>query len=308
MKWIIDTDPVIDDAAALIASLKLGILDVVGITAVHGNVDLDLTVRNALKLVELLDSPVPVYRGCERALLEIARRSPEYHGDDGFGNTHLSAPARTPESSHAVDFIIDTAHHLKGGLSILTLGPLTNLAVALAKDRSIAREIAAIVMMGGTSRARGNTSAVAEFNVFADPEAAQLVFQSGIPVKMVPWETCMDAMLGPEVVAAARESKNPAGRAFSKAAEMVVSRIKARVGTEGLLLCDLVAAALAMDDSVAVERRVARIDVETGGTYSRGLTVIDERPESAGRATVEVCLSCDKSKVQDMFLTALKSN
>jgi inosine-uridine nucleoside N-ribohydrolase len=201
-----------------------------------------------------------------------------------------------------------TAHKMKGGLSILTLGPLTNLAVALAKERSIGKEIAGIVMMGGTSRARGNTTPLAEFNVFADPEAAQMVFASGIPVTMVPWEACLDAILGPEVVLAARQSKSPVGQAFAKAADFVVKRIKARTGLDGLLLCDLIAACVAMDPAVAVDKQRVYVEVETGGRLSRGLTVVNERPEPGVQPNVEMCLACDVSKVTEMFLTALKSD
>lgn len=308
MKWIIDTDPGIDDAAALIASLRLGVLDVAGITAVHGNVGLDMTVTNALRLVELMDSPVPVFRGAEQALLEPPRRASEFHGKDGFGDVGMKAPVRKAESIHAVDFIIESAHNLKGGLSILTLGPLTNLAIALCKDRTIAKEVAGIVMMGGTSRARGNTTSLAEFNVFADPEAAQVVLTSGIPVTMVPWETCLDAMLGPEAVLAARKSTTPVGQAFSRAADLVVSRIKSRLGVEGLLLCDLIAACVAMDPAVAVDKQSVSVEVETGGRLSRGLTVIEERPGAGAQGCVELCLKCDSEKVRDMFLTALRSD
>lgn len=308
MRWIIDTDPGIDDAAAIITSLNLGIMDVAGITTVHGNVGLDLTTTNALRLVELTDRPVPVFRGTEQALLEPPRRASEFHGSDGFGDTGLPAPRRKAESVHAVDFIIDAAHDLKGGLSILTLGPLTNLATALVKDRKVAGEIAEVVMMGGTSRARGNTTPLAEFNVFADPEAAQVVLTSGIPVRMVPWETCLDAMLGTDTVVAARQAKSAAAQAFAKAADLVVSRIKARLGVEGLLLCDLVAACVAMDPAVAVDKQAVAVEVETGGRLSRGLTVVDERPRQGNHGCVELCLRCDSGKVRDMFLSALQKD
>lgn len=305
MKWIIDTDPGIDDAAAIIASLNLGILDVIGITSVHGNVELDFTTRNALRLVELMGSPVPVFRGTEQGIVEPPRRAALFHGKDGFGDVGLPDPEREAETTHAVDFMVNSAHTWKGQLSVLTLGPLTNLAVAIAKERAIAQKISRVVMMGGTSRARGNTTPLAEFNVYADPEAAQAVLLSGIPVTVIPWETCVDAVLGPQVVSRVRESCTPVGQAFSKAADLVIMRLRERLGVEGLLLCDLVAACVAMDPSCVVERQWVRMEVETGGRMSRGLTVVDERLEGGLAANVELCTKCDAKRVGSMFIDAL---
>ncbi|QUL98803.1 MAG: nucleoside hydrolase [Candidatus Fermentithermobacillus carboniphilus] len=308
MKWVIDTDPGIDDAAAIIAAINLKIMDVVGITTVHGNVGLEHTTRNALKLVELLDSDVPVYRGASAPLLKAPENASQFHGEDGFGNTFLPEPKRNVEKTHAVDFLIQAAHRWDGDLSLLTLGPLTNVALAMAEDRSVQHKIRQIVMMGGTSKARGNTTPLAEFNIYADPEAAAIVFSSGVPIVMVPWETCLDAMLGPDVVAKVRESTSKAGVAFSKAMDLVVSRLHKVLGVEGLLLCDLVAACVAMEPSVVKEKVAARVVVETGGRYSKGLTVVDERMLDGVSPNTTVCLSCDKDRVGEMFLDALGVN
>lgn len=305
MKWIVDTDPGIDDAAALIAAVGLGRLDIIGITTVGGNVPLHYTTRNALILMELMERDIPVYRGAEQALVEPPRSASEFHGKDGFGDIGMPSPKRAAESLHAVDFIVESSGRHAGDLSILTLGPLTNVALALAKDRSVGSAVKEIVMMGGTSRARGNSSAVAEFNIFADPEAAEAVFSSGIHVTMVPWETCVDAMLGPGVLEGVRRSPTKAGQAFAKAAELTARRLKERLGQEGLILSDLIAACVAIDPSVATSTQVARVQVETGGKYCRGLTVIDERLIS-GNANATVCLKCDREKVASMFLEALK--
>jgi len=306
MKWIIDTDPGIDDASAIITAVNLNILDIIGITTVHGNVALEYTTQNALRLLELMDSDIPVYKGTSRPMLQPPEFASEFHGKDGFGNTNMPAPLKKPEKMHAVDFIIEAARKWKNDVSILTLGPLTNLALSIAKDRTIQDQITEIVIMGGTSKARGNTTPLAEFNIYADPEAAAIVFSSRIPIVMVPWETCLDAILGPEIVEKVRGSSTKVGKAFSKAMELVVSRIKNVLGLEGLLLCDLVAACVAMDRSVIKEKVTARIQVETCGRYSRGLTVIDEKMLDKSSPTAILCLSCDKEKVGSMLLKALK--
>ncbi len=305
MKWIIDTDPGIDDASAIITAINSKALDMLGISSVHGNVGLNHTTKNALRLVELLGVEVPVYPGASRPIVQKLEHAAEFHGEDGFGNTFMPDPHTAPESMHAVDFIIESAKNHE--LSLLTLGPLTNVALAIAKERALEKQIRQIVMMAGTSRARGNTSPVAEFNIFADPEAAAVVFDSGIPVTMVPWETCLDSMLGPESVAQVRKSSTKAGKAFAQAMELTVERIKGALGLEGLLLCDLLAACVAIDPTVMTEQVCAKVTVETGGRFSRGLTVIDERMAGGSKPNALICLACDRKKIETMFLDAINT-
>ena len=305
MKWIIDTDPGIDDASAIITAVNSGALDILGITTVHGNVGLNHTTRNALKLVELMGADVPVYQGASRPILQKREHAAEYHGEDGFGNTSLAEPETKPPAQHAVDFIIEAAN--KHELSLLTLGPLTNVALAIAMDRGLEKQIKQIVMMAGTSRARGNTSPLAEFNIFADPEAAAVVFESGIPIIMVPWETCLDTVFGPETIAQIRNSSTQVGKAFAQAMEYSVERTTAYLGTEVLLLCDLLAACAAIDPSVITEQVEARVTVETGGRFSRGLTVIDERMDDGSKPNASIALACDRAKIAKMFLDAINA-
>jgi len=305
VKWIIDTDPGIDDAAAIITAINSKALDILGISCVHGNVGLDHTTRNAINLVELLGEEIPVYSGASRPVLQKLEHAAEFHGEDGFGNTFMPKPETKPQSEHAVDFIIESAKNHE--LSLLTLGPLTNVALAIAKERNLEKQIKQIVMMAGTSRARGNTSPLAEFNIFADPEAAAVVFDSGIPIIMVPWETCVDNVLGPEVVAEVRKSQTVTGKVFGKAMEFTVNRIKAALGLEGLLLCDLLAVCVAIDPEVVTEKVSAKVTVETGGRFSRGLTVIDERMADGSEPNASICLACDKKKIESMFLDAINT-
>jgi purine nucleosidase len=305
VKWIIDTDPGIDDASAIITAVNSGALDIIGITTVHGNVGLNHTTRNALRLVELMGADVPVYQGASRPILQQREHAAEYHGEDGFGNTFLPEPGLSPADGHAVDFIIESARNHE--VALLTLGPLTNVALAIAKERDLECQIKRIVMMAGTSRARGNTSPVAEFNIFADPEAAAVVFNSGIPITMVPWETCLDAVFGSETIAQIRNSSTQVGRAFAQAMQYSVERTTAYLGTEVLLLCDLLAACAAIDPAVIAEQVQAKVTVETGGQFSRGLTVIDERMDDGSKPNASVALACDRSKIANMFLDALNA-
>lgn len=304
MKWIIDTDPGIDDAAAIITAIRAG-LDVIGITAVFGNSPLHHTLRNSLRLVELLDVHVPVYRGAEQALLEPPHHAPEVHGEDGFGNTSLPDPERRPAEGHAVDFLLESARGHPGQLSILALGPLTNLALAIAQDRSFCRSVHHIVLMGGTSDARGNTTVVAEFNVHADPEAAAIVFASGIPITMVPWETTLKAILIPEMEEVMQCSGRPLARTFYQASRVLARLVRERIGLDGLILCDLVAAAVALDPGIMTEKAQAHVAVETCGTIARGLTAIDYTGLSGRPPNATVCLGVDARRVGELFLQAL---
>ncbi|MEW6523820.1 MAG: nucleoside hydrolase [Bacillota bacterium] len=304
-RWIIDTDPGVDDAAAIIAAVRTGQMDIAGITTVHGNSPLEHTTGNALKLVELLGVDIPVYRGSERALLEPPRYAPEVHGKDGFGDLGLPRPARAAEKEHAVDFLLDQARRHPGQLSVLALGPLTNLAVALAKDRSLASQLAGIVLMGGTSAAQGNTTMAAEFNVCADPEAARMVFESGIPITMVPWETTLRCVLTGGPLERLRDADVPLAGVFWRASRIVARLIEKNLGIEGLVLCDLVAAAVIIEPAVVLRAMETFVAVETGGTVARGLTALDW-PGRSGRApNARVILEVDGERICGLFIEAI---
>lgn len=303
MKWIIDCDPGLDDAAAIAAMVRGG-ADIIGITAVHGNAPLHHTSRNARRVLDLLGADIPVYAGADQALLEPPRRAPEVHGEDGFGNSNLPEPSRPLAPGHAVDFIIDSAGRFPGGLSLLAVGPLTNVALAIARDRSIVGKISRIICMGGTSDARGNATVVSEFNIHADPEAAAIVLESGIPVTLVPWETCFKCVLGPEEISRLERSDKPAAQTFRRAIDNLVKFVEARLGIPGVVLCDLVAAVVALDEAAMTESAPAHITVETGGRIARGLTAVDYNGLSGKAPTVTVCLGVDRVRVAERFVSS----
>ncbi|HHY34373.1 MAG TPA: nucleoside hydrolase [Firmicutes bacterium] len=306
MKWIIDTDPGIDDAAAIITFLAYRGEDVLGITTVHGNVGIEHTTRNALRLVELMGTDIPVCKGLTQPLLQPPATATAFHGSDGFGDVHLPDPTRTVAPGHAVDFIIDQVHRHAGDICLLTLGPLSNIGVAIAKDRSIAKEIREIHMMAGTCWGRGNTTAASEFNIYTDPEAAAIVFASGIPITVVPWETCVDTMFGSDVIDEIRKTETPVGRLFGRAMEFAVKKTLASTGSEGVILCDLLAACAAIDPNVVLESERVLMRVETGGVYSRGFTVVDGRLSRGIRPNAVLCTKCDRPRIASMLLAALR--
>ncbi|SFI34230.1 nucleoside hydrolase [Aerobium aerolatum] len=181
-KVLIDCDPGHDDATAILYAARH--LDLVGISTVYGNQSVDKTTRNALSLTTLLGLDVPVARGCEQPLNRVFSHGGDVHGETGIDGAELPAPVSEPVDMHAVDFIIEMASKHRGELVLCPIGPFTNVAMALRKEPRLKQWLRAISVMGGTTQI-GNTTPVAEFNVWSDPEAAVVVFGSGLPLWMV---------------------------------------------------------------------------------------------------------------------------
>src|SRR5437773_2290176 len=186
--FLIDTDTASDDAVAIIMALRAPDVRVVAITTVAGNVNVAQSTRNALYTVELCGADVPVFTGAEKPLLRRYENATWFHGRDGLGDHGYPPPKRAPGRMHAVDAIIE-AVEANPGLIIVTLAPLTNIALALAKKPDIAAKVGRCVVMGGAPCCEGNVTPAAEYNMWVDPEAARGVFRSGLPTEMVGWQT-----------------------------------------------------------------------------------------------------------------------
>lgn len=190
-KIIIDTDTGSDDAAALLLAASRKDISVLGVTTVAGNVPLDKATANALMTLEVCGAPWKVYPGCDRPLLHPLETADGVHGADGMGDVGLIHPARTPEALHAVEFILDMARAYPGELEIVALGPATNLALAILRDREAMAGVKHIWSMGTAGYGPGNTTPVAEFNVFVDAEAYAILLESGIPLTVAGFDLCV---------------------------------------------------------------------------------------------------------------------
>src|SRR4029077_17538480 len=179
---IIDTDPGIDDAVAILLALASPELEILGIVAVAGNVPLATTAKNARSIVEVAGRPeLPVYAGCPRPLVGKPLAAERSHGSSGLGDLVLPAPAQPPRAEHGVFYLVDRLRRAAPkSITLCALGPLTNIAMALVAAPDIAAGVAELVLMGGATRGQGNVTAVAEFNIHADPHAASVVFDSGL--------------------------------------------------------------------------------------------------------------------------------
>ena len=284
---LIDCDPGIDDAIAILMALAAPGLEVVGITAVGGNVGVDTTTRNALALAALAAAGggrrVPVARGADLALFAEKRRAESVHGADGLGGVRLPQPARPMEKTPAWDFIRDAALLSKGSLEIVAIGPLTNIAMMLAAYPAVARSIQAIHIMGG-SAGLGNATPAAEFNIYADPHAAAAVFQSGIPITMCGLDVTSRACLSP---AGLEALKATGGRVLTPCCAMLDHYLEAYrgFGHDALALHDPLVVAHLIDPGL-VTFRPYHVEVETDGRYTTGKTVVDlhnvsKRPPNA---------------------------
>jgi purine nucleosidase len=275
-RLLIDTDTASDDAVALVMALEHPGIQVQAITVVAGNVPLDQAVQNALYTVELCDSAVPVYAGAAAPLERPLETAQFVHGEDGMGDIGLQLEGRLPAGEDAVDTIIEVVTDYPGEITLVTLGPLTNLATALTRDPHLWSRVGECVIMGGTGGGPGNVTADAEFNIWVDPEAASIVLGSGIPIQMVGWDiSCRYATFGPEEARALRAIDTDLAR-FCVDIQATLTKYAVEVsGLAGFDLPDPIAMAIALDPGIATRTRPVFLAVGTRES-DRGATPIIE--------------------------------
>lgn len=274
---IIDTDPGQDDAVAMLTALASPEdLEVLAVTAVAGNVPLDLTVTNALAMVELANRPdVPVYRGSIRPMVNELVTAEYVHGPTGLDGADLPPPTLKEADGHAVDRIIDLLMSREGSdATVCTLGPLTNIGMALAKEPRIADKIDQIVMMGGGFFEGGNTTPAAEFNIYVDPHAAHVVFTSGIPIVMMPLDVTHKALTTKDRLDRFRELGTAAGNATAGMLDFYDRWDMEKYGTEGGPLHDPTVIAYLLEPEIFSGKHV-HVEIETAPGPTQGMTVID---------------------------------
>ena len=261
---------------ALLLALASPELDVRAITAVAGNVPLPLTSLNALKMVELAGrEDVPVYAGCSRPILKPLYTAEYVHGPTGIDGADLPEPTYRLAEGHAVDYLIEAfLAAAPGEITLCTLGPLTNVAIALVKEPSIAHRIAGIVTMGGGFFEGGNTTPAAEFNIFVDPEAARVVFESGIPITLMPLDVTHKALSTPDRLKAFRDLGTPAGHAVAGMLDFYDRHDVDKYGFPGGPLHDPTVIAYLLDPDL-FSGKECHVEIATDDGPSNGATHID---------------------------------
>jgi purine nucleosidase len=317
--FLIDTDTASDDAVAIIMALRAPDVRVAAITTVAGNVDVQQSTRNALYTAELCGTAVPVFAGADRPLVRTYQNATWFHGRDGLGDHNYPAPRQSAESTHAVDAIIDTIDS-NPGLVVVTLAPLTNVALALAKKPSIAAKVGRCVVMGGAPCCEGNVTPAAEYNIWVDPEAARIVFRSGMPIEMVGWHLCRgDAVLRDADIQHILSFDNPVAKFAIECNSHARAAYKVQTGEDGICLPDPVAMTIALDSSVGNHWSSHYVDIEIESELTRGTTVVDRlnvASDERNRATwmplvqsdkkTNVCWTIDNQRWKNTLFTALQ--
>lgn len=303
MKILIDTDPGVDDALAIMMAHARA--EVVGLCIAAGNVGLTHTLANALKLVEVLGVDTPVFAGCPTPLVAGADDAGFVHGADGFGDTGYLPPSRRAGDEHAVDAILRLSREHAGALTLVALGPLTNLALALRLDPALPGRIARLVVMGGAVRGDGNTERLAaEFNIGFDPEAAHAVFAGWPGFDLVDWEACVrHAVAFPRFDALLAEGD---GRArFQTAISRKARAFNAARERRGMIAADALAMAVALEPGIVRRAERRHATVELRGRHARGATIVDWDARLGQAPNANIVLEVEQGRFEALVAAGL---
>ena len=302
---LIDTDPGVDDALALLMAFNDPHHEVIGLTIAAGNVGLDHTVRNALKLCEVAGrNDVPVFAGCSDPLVHASVDAAHVHGVDGFGDVGFAPAARQAEAEHAALAILRLSHVHAGELLLVALGPLTNLALALKLDPTLPQRVKRFVVMGGAITAHGNITPAAEFNIGFDPEAAHIVFDAFSRLELVDWEATLAHGLPHQEVAQWLVADSPRARFYEQ-----ISR-KTRLWSQDSrgghwYAADALAMAYALRPEAATRLESRPIVVELSGRFTRGATVVDWNRQDGAPDNAHLLMGYEQTMFQALVRGAL---
>jgi len=316
--FLIDTDTASDDAVAILMALAAPDVRVLGLTTVAGNVDLAQATRNALLTAEIAGVDVPVFAGAAAPLTRPLEDAHWFHGRDGLGDRGYPPPKRAAEPRHAVDAILSLAQADRG-LTLVTLGPLTNVALALARDPSLAGKIGRCVVMGGAPCCEGKVTPAAEYNIWVDPEAARIVFRSGLPIEMVGWHVSRGASVLSEAEIADILALDTAKARFAIDCNARAKQAyHLQTGESGLSLADPTAMAVALDPRIGLTWSRHLVEIECASELTRGMTVVDRLNVAAddnnrqawdatlrSGAKADVCWTFDSPRFKAMLKQAL---
>ena len=301
---ILDCDPGHDDALAIALALARAELRVLAITTVAGNATLARTTRNALRLLTLLGrTDVPVAAGAERPIIREPWVPVGFHGESGLDGAELPEPAAGVVAAGALELTAALLREAAQPITLVATGPLTNIALLLRAAPSLRDGIAAISLMGG-SLGEGNTTAAAEFNIWADPEAAAIVFESGIPIRMAGLDVTHQALVLPADIARLDALGTRPGRVFADLMRYFAVHHRDRYGWAGPPIHDAVAVAWLVEPDLVASTPL-RVDVETAGVQTRGRTVADPEALSGRPVNAEVGRSIDRQRLIDMVVDAV---
>jgi inosine-uridine nucleoside N-ribohydrolase len=300
---ILDTDPGIDDALAFFLALASPEIEIAAVTTVSGNVGVDLTTRNALTLLSLAQrADIPVARGSSLPLVRLPVDAAYFHGQNGLGDVELPSPTLRPVSLHAVDLIIDTIMQAPGSITLVPIGPLTNIALALRREPRIAQQVREVVIMGGALRVPGNTTPAAEFNIYADPHAAHIVLHAGWPVRLVGLDVTEQARLRRDQL----DTLTRGGGAVKSFIKQMLAYSFDTHGETGFAMHDPLCLASVFQPDL-ITWQPTYVDVELSGTLTQGETVAYFKDNAPAAPNVQAAVAVDAARFIDLYLERVSS-
>jgi pyrimidine-specific ribonucleoside hydrolase len=303
---ILDCDPGHDDALAITLALARPELEVLGITTIGGNSTLANTTRNALRVLALLGrTDVPVAAGPDQPLVRPLETAPQVHGVSGLDGADLPEPASEPRPEGALEFLRSTLAAAPAPVTLIPVGPLTNIGLLLRTYPASAEKIAGISLMGGAMGA-GNWTPAAEFNIWVDPEAARIVFRSGLPMTMHGLDVTHKALMGLPEADRLDAVGTRVGHVFADLLRFFTRFHVEKYGTDQTPIHDAVAVAHVALPGLVTTRRY-HVDVETTGDLTRGRTVVDDRGQPGEPPNVDVALDIDRAAFADLVIEAVAS-
>ena len=305
-RLVIDTDAGVDDAQAILLAFGNPGVHIEALTTVSGNVSVEKTTANVLKVLDLVERDVPVYRGCERPLVQEPDYATYVHGEDGLGDCGIPPSKRKPQNKHAVHALIDLAGQNPGELHLVAIGPLTNLAVALMLDPQLPAKYASLTIMGGAIYAKGNTHITAEFNIYSDPEAAQMVFSRWPMVSVISWETTMSHVFDQKTLEKFFSISTQKAQFFRNTNQIILNFVRNMLHQDMLFAPDGRAVAAAIDPTIVTAKEEHHLSIELSGALTRGQTTVDWWNASGKPANAEIILEIDQQRFNQMMEDGLR--
>ena len=305
---IIDTDPGIDDAQAIMMAYRHPDVKIEAITSVAGNVGIEYTTANVMKILDALNAdPIPVFKGAKTALVEAGENASFVHGTDGLGDCNIRESTRVIEDEPAALALIRFARENPGELELIAIGPLTNLALALRLDPELPSLYKRLVIMGGAYFAQGNTENLpAEFNIYADPEAAAIVFDNWTGLTLVSWEATINHGILMEDYQALFRHDNLRSEFLEKVTKKTFEMLKKLLGGKMSYAADPLAMAVLLEPDIVLKSEEKYVQIERFGRMSRGMTVVDWWGMSGQAANTHIIVEVDQKRFLDLLKLAFE--
>ncbi len=304
---IIDTDPGIDDSLAILLALASPEVTLEGLTVVHGNCSAEQGTRNALSVLELANAgQIPVAKGCDLPLVQPSLLAPETHGNTGLGYANLPEPRTKSLVQHGCDFLIEKILSNPGEITLVAIGPLTNVALAIRKEPRIVQAVRELMIMGGAIRHEGNVTPLAEFNTYVDPHAAHIVYHSGMPITLTPLDVTYQCILLAEDVAQLQRIKSPIPPFVADATRFYMEFHDKYQGIQGCIINDPLTLALTFAPNLC-DYEEYYVDVDISGGVSMGKSFADFYKMTGKPANMKVALGVRPRDFMDLFVERVET-